>query len=124
MDLRDFYRRYNRCCNAHEFDRVGEFVAEQVQVDGEAQTLARYQANLRGWVEAFPDFRWELQHLIIEGDWLAARFHDTGTHRGVFQGVAATGRTVSTPEFAMYRVADGKITEVWGAVGDVLSQLR
>jgi aspartyl-tRNA synthetase len=125
-EIASFYRRYNDCCNAHEFGRIGEFVAEHVQVDGEAQMLDQYIANLRGWVSAFPDFRWEIRHLLIEGDRIAARFHDTGTHQGTFLGVPATGRAVSTTEFAMYRLRDHKIVEVWGTVDnlDLLDQLR
>jgi aspartyl-tRNA synthetase len=125
-EIESFYRRYNDCCNAHDFDRLGEFVAERVQVDGEELTLDRYIANLRGWVSAFPDYRWELRHLIVDDDCIAARFHDTGTHRGTFQDVPATGRTVSAKEFAMYRLRGGKIVEVWGTVDNLhlLEQLR
>jgi hypothetical protein len=64
-------------------------------------------------VDAFPDYRWELDHLLIDNCWIAAHFHDTGTHRGIFLGVPATGRSVATQEFAVYRVTAGKITEVW-----------
>ena len=37
-----------------------------------------------------------------------------GTHRGPFLGVQATGRSVSTQEFAFYRVDAGRLAEVWG----------
>ena len=32
-----FYRRYNAACNAHAFDRLSEFVAEDVQVNDQPQ---------------------------------------------------------------------------------------
>jgi predicted ester cyclase len=40
--------------------------------------------------------------------------------------VEATGRSVSTPEFAVYRIDAGRIAEVWGMAFDVplLEQLR
>lgn len=112
-DLEAFYRRYNACCNAHEFDRLGEFVASEVQVNGEAQGLQNYVRGLEAVVQAFPDYRWDLRHLLVEGEWLAAHFIDTGTHAGTFLELAATGRQVSTQEFALYRVARGRIVEVW-----------
>ena len=34
-------------------------------------------------------------------------------HRGTFRGVPPTGRPVTTQEFAMYRVENGRIAEVW-----------
>jgi predicted ester cyclase len=82
-----FYRRYNSVCNAHDFDRLGEFVADGIRVNGEPQTLARYAAGLRQVVQAFPDYRWNLSHLLVDGNWVAAHFLDTGTHRGTAFGV-------------------------------------
>jgi predicted ester cyclase len=53
-------------------------------------------------------------------------FLDTGTHRGAAFGVPGTGRAVRTQEFAFYRIAGGKIAEVWGTADDLdlLRQLR
>lgn len=107
------YRRYNACCNAHEFDRLGEFVASEVQVNGEVQGLQNYVRGLEAVVQAFPDYRWNLRHLLVDGEWLAAHFIDTGTHAGTFLELSGTGWKVSTQEFALYRVAGSRIVEVW-----------
>jgi aspartyl-tRNA synthetase len=111
--LEAFYRRYNEVCNAHAFSRLGEFVAEDVHVNGEMQGLDAYIAGLQAVVTAFPDYRWDLRHLLVDGSWIAAHFIDTGTHRGTFLGVVATGRSVTTQEFAMYRLHEQRIHEVW-----------
>jgi steroid delta-isomerase-like uncharacterized protein len=124
--LEAWYRRYNRRCNAHHFDTLGEFVAEDVVVNGAPQGLADYVAGLEEVVRGFPDYRWELEHLLTRDALIAAQFTDTGTHHGAFLGVPATGRAVTTTELALYRVADGRIAEVWVAADDlrVLDQLR
>jgi predicted ester cyclase len=118
-DLDAFYRRYNALCNAHEFDRLGEFVASDVQVNGEVQGLRDYVCGLEAVVRAFPDYRWDLQHLLVDGDWLAAHFSNTGTHAGAFLDAPATGRKVTTQEFAFYRVAGDQIVEVWGTADNL-----
>jgi predicted ester cyclase len=118
-----FYRRYMDACNAHEFDRLGEFVAADVRVNGEVQGLESYVAGLREVVRGFPDYHWDLRHLFVDGDRIAAHFIDTGTHRGPAFGVPATGRAVRTQEFAVYHLADGLIAEVWVAA-DNLSLLH
>jgi predicted ester cyclase len=125
-DLAAFYRAYNACCNAHDFEALGEFVAPDVVVNGTEHGLAAYISGLSGIVRAFPDYRWDLQHLLIDGSWIAAHFHDTGTHRDAFLGMSATGRPVSTQEFAVYRVCEGRIVEVWVAADNLrlLEQLR
>ncbi len=121
----DFYRRYNERCNAHDFDRLDEFVAADVLVNGEVQGLRNYIAGLGDVVRAFPDYRWELRHLLVDGPWISAHFQDTGTHQGTFLGVPPTGRRVETQEFAIYRVVDGKFAEVWVTADNLglLSQL-
>ena len=103
--LKDWYRRYNEVCNAHRFGELADFVADDVVVNGEPTGLAAYQEGLGAVVAAFPDYRWHLRHLVVEGSWIAAHFVDTGTHRGAFRGVPPTGRPVTTREFAFYRVA-------------------
>ena len=122
-DPKAFYRRYNACCNAHDFAGLGEFVAPDVRVNGEVWGLARYQQGLEAVITAFPDYRWHLDGLLADGDWLAARFTDQGTHLGPFLGVGPTGRIVTTLEFAFYRLERGKITEVW-VTADNLGTLR
>jgi predicted ester cyclase len=40
-------------------------------------------------------------------------FTVTGTHRGAFQGIEATGRRVAVSEFTLYRLEGGKFAEVF-----------
>lgn len=123
--LAAFYGRYNTCCNEHRFEELAEFVAHDVVINGVDRGLDAYTGGLRAVVRAFPDYRWEMRHLVVDTPWIAAHLADTGTHRETFLGVQATGRSVSTPEFAFYRV-DRQIAEVWGMAFHVhlLEQLR
>ncbi len=125
-DLDGWYRRYNEICNQHCFHLLGEYVHSDVRVNGEVQGLDDYIAGLEAVVAAFPDYRWDLQHLLVNGAWIGAHFLDSGRHSGAFLGVAATGRHVNTQEFAFYRVADGLIAEVWVAADNlrILEQIR
>ena len=125
-ELAEFYRRYNACCNEHRYDDLGEFVAPGVVINGTDRGLDAYAEGQRIVVSGFPDFHWELRHLVIDAPWIAAHLTDTGTHRGTFFGVEPTGRAVSIEEFAFYRVEAGRIAEVWGMTFHVelLDQLR
>ncbi len=125
-DLDAWYRRYNEICNQHCFHLLHEYVHSDVRVNGEVQGLDDYIAGLEAVVAAFPDYRWDLQHLLVNGAWIGAHFLDSGRHSGAFLGVAATGRYVNTQEFAFYRVADGLIAEVWVAADNlrILEQIR
>lgn len=121
--LAAFYRRYNDCCNEHRFDDLAEFVARDVVINGTEHGIEAYGEGLRTVVRAFPDYRWEVRHLVVDAPWIAAHVADTGTHRDTFHGVPATGRSVTAREFAFYRVDAGKIAEVWGtAFGEDLER--
>ena len=82
-------------------------MASDVEINGKGRGLQGYVNSVEEVVHAFPDWRWELRHLLIDGSWIAAHLDDFGTHAG-------TGRAVTTQEFAIYRIADGRIAEVWG----------
>jgi predicted ester cyclase len=124
--LAAFYGRYNVCCNEHRFEDLAQFVARDVVIDGTERGLDAYAEELRVVVRAFPDYHWELRRLLVDPPWIAAHLADTGTHRGPFLGVPASGRTVSTPEFAFYRIDADRIIEVWGSAFGVhlLQQIR
>ena len=104
--MKVWYRQYNEVCNAHRFEALASFVNADVVVNGERPRLDGYVAGLRAVVDAFPDYRWDLRHLLVEGSWIAAHFVDTGTRRG-------TRRRDTTQEFAMYRIEDRLVAEVW-----------
>ena len=72
---------------------------------------------------AFPDLHLRLDDVIEEGDKVVEKDTVTGTHRGEFNGLPPTGRSVSYGEIFIMRFADGRVAEIWGVI-DMLSQLR
>jgi predicted ester cyclase len=127
-DLAFRYESYLACCNERRFDQLGEFVDENVRGSRSADGRAAYIDGIKALVSAFPDYRWELQDLIIEGASVAARLAGRGTHTGPFAGIAPTGRVISTQELVVYRFAAGRITHCWGdldvVVRDTLTATR
>lgn len=73
--------------------------------------------------EAFPDLVWTVDQMVAEGDTVAIRYTMTGTQRGTFAGVAATGKPVTAQSMAFYRMANGKIVEERAQL-DMLSLLQ
>lgn len=104
--LEEFYGRYLRCCNEYRFAELGEFVDEDVEVNGGPMGRREYVAGVAAVIEIFSDFQWDLRHLLVDRCWLSAHLIDTWTARD--------GRSVSIQEFALYRVADGRIAASWG----------
>lgn len=73
---------------------------------------------------AFPDFEMQIVDLIAEGDKVVAQFKCSGTHRGEWLGVPATGRRFeNVDEIYVFCVQDGRLVSALG-VEDNLSRLR
>ncbi len=88
-----------------------EDVLEQAPFPGQGPGLSGVKDLLRGFLVAFPDMHWSVEEQIEEGDKVVSRFVWSGTHRGEFLGVAATGRSVSVWGIAIDRFVDGKIKD-------------
>jgi steroid delta-isomerase-like uncharacterized protein len=67
---------------------------------------------------AFPDLKAEIKDLVAEGDKVVARIVLTGTHKGDFNGIPATGKTVSFDAIDIIRFANGKCVEHWGVTDE------
>ena len=72
------------------------------------------KAICRSFRDAFPDWHSTFEELVAEGERVAERWTGRGTHRGEFQGIAATGRQVAVPGTVFYRIVGGKIVEFRG----------
>lgn len=107
-DLRDFYGRYIEALNAHEFDRMDEFVHDSIVMHSEPSSRAALVAQLHSITDAVPDFHWETQELAVNGDSLAVRLLNTGTPTKEWLGAAPTGKSIEIVEYAIYRIRDGK----------------
>ena len=62
---------------------------------------------------AFPDLTVTIDDQIAEGDKVVTRLTFSGTHRGDYRGVAATGRQATWSQIAIARIEDGMIVESW-----------
>lgn len=63
--------------------------------------------------DSFPDNHYALEHVVAEDDAVACWWTVTGTHKGEFQGLEPTGKSVRFPASGLFRIEDGKIAEVW-----------
>jgi predicted ester cyclase len=62
---------------------------------------------------AFPDYTHVIDDVVAEGDWVAVRLTFHATHQGEFQGIPATGNTVTYGGAHFGRLVDGRIAEWW-----------
>lgn len=66
------------------------------------------------YITVFPDLSITVDDTIAEGDKVVTRWTASGTHKGELQGIAPTGKQMTITGIAIYRLAGGKIAEIWG----------
>ena len=117
------YARYTEeVWNSHNPEALAQFVAADAQVHGMtpgvvAGTGLEYlKMRAQSLFSAFPDVHFEIEEIVQRDDLLAARVTLEGTQRGEFAGIRVTGKRMKVYDFAMYRVAGGKITDVWSLI--------
>ena len=101
--------------NQQRLDRADQLVKENfVELDpfpGQQQGREGLKAVLGMLIAAFPDMHWVVKEMVAEGDKVVTRFAWTGTHRGTFLGIPATGRAVEVKGVVIDRLENGLMAD-------------
>lgn len=68
-----------------------------------------------GFRAAFPDLNISVEQLVADEDNVAIAYTVTGTHRGDFLGIPATGKSIKARGVQIARFENGQIVERWGS---------
>ena len=127
QDNKNLVRRYQEHYNRNDLAALDEVLSKDLLtpliMPGIPAGLEGAKAAHRIMLKGFPDFHTHLEDLIGESDKVAARITMTGTHRGEFLGIPATGRRVEFTGMYIVQIRAGKISEHWGEE-DGVSLLR
>lgn len=120
-------RRFIDLWNTGQIAAADEFVRQDL-IDhslppGMPPGLAGFKLLVQTFRGAFPDLQITIDELAAAGDRAAARVTFRGTHRGEFQGIAATERGFTMGAIGILRFADAMVVEHW-AVLDLLGLLQ
>jgi steroid delta-isomerase-like uncharacterized protein len=110
---RALYQSYLEACNAHDFPRMQTFYTPTLVVNDVPMERATVTTQFEPVVAAFPDWHWKVRHQVVDDDYIVLHFDVTGTHRGTFQGIEATGRRIAIKQFTLYQVEGDQFTAVW-----------
>jgi len=106
--------RFLDLVDRHEFDKAGAMMSDDFQLYFSAQQLDKAQTlgMIRSVYESFADLTHDVHETIAAADRVVARMTLRGTHTGMFEGRAASGRTIGVGQISIFRVADDRITEI------------
>jgi steroid delta-isomerase-like uncharacterized protein len=76
-------------------------------------TLAGFKEKIAYMVAVFPDLEEDLLDIVGHGDTVATRWVLTGSQQQEFMGIPAAGQTIRVEGMNFYRLADGRVTDIW-----------
>lgn len=110
------HRFMKEVVNNGNYDRLDEFVTGDL-IDHTPLGETRGRDALRDTTThirtAFPDFSVTSHEVVAEGDSVAVRMNQQGTHEGEFMGFEPTGRTFDIEAMGFARLENGRIAERW-----------
>ena len=128
MDHTSSINRLYDLINAGDIDGFGRLLAddfvERDEIPGLPPTKEGVVQYFRLLLAAFPDMKMDVQDSFASGDKAVARLRVSGTHKGEFMGIPATGNLVSMNLIDITRFGDdGLAREHWG-VADQLALMQ
>ena len=120
MDHAATIRRMYELISVGEIDGFGDlmaddFVEHEEALPGMERTKDGVKQLFHVLRAAFPDLHMEPHDVLVSGHKAVARVSATGTHRGEFMGMPASGRGVNVQLIDIIRFGDdGLAREHWG----------
>ena len=109
--------RYVEATNAGELDLFDNFVVEDYvehePIPGQGMGREELKKAYVVFNTPFPDLEYVFEDLIGEGDLVVGRGVISGTHKGDFMGVPASGKKIRWTGTRLFRLKDGKVTDGW-----------
>jgi steroid delta-isomerase-like uncharacterized protein len=112
-------RFFEQAVNRRQYDVIDELVASDFVLHsallGEVHGGGAYKESVLGLLNPCPDFHATIEDLIgAENDTVVTRLTYQGTDTGGFvRGHAATGKPFEFGAIYIWRLANGKLAELW-----------
>ena len=109
-------RYFAQILNAGDFSVADTLLASDVVFRNPpivTRGIHDFKAAIDSVRAAFPDLHFTIHDEIVEADKVVFRWTVTGTQHGKFFGHSASGRTIDVSGINIFRIAAGKIQEIW-----------
>ena len=112
--VRKYREAHNQNNLAALYSRVAQDIVSHAALPGLPPGLQGGKLAHQAFLAPFPDLQTTTEDLIAEGDRVVERYTARGTHKGEFMGAPPTGKKFAIETLVIYRLAGGKIVEMWG----------
>ncbi len=103
--------------NERRLDRFHDFFSDDVVFHGDTDYVGAEGLRdgfMAPFQEAFGDLHHAIEILLLDGDHAAMRYHGTGVLQKSYDGLTPAGQKLDYHGTVIFRLADGRISELWG----------
>ncbi len=101
-----------------DFDKLSELFSNDVglKVPGLEIPLKKEDVFqlIKTHYASFPDWTHNIEDMIAEGDKVAVKLMQMGTHKEQYEGISATGKKITNPAIHIITIVDGQVKNLWG----------
>jgi len=114
--------------NTDDWDKLATLMAPDF-IDhnpdpGQKPGFEGVKEDFAGLRKAFPDFKFIINHMVAEGDWVCVHYTMTATNKGAFMGMPATGKSMTVDGFDLLHIVKGVATERWGVFDNAAMMMQ
>lgn len=111
-------RYFEELFNKGNLDICDELLAQNLKITDPARTSINsgsdaYKKLQRMYQEAFPNRKVKIDDILAANDKVVVRWTLQATHKGNLDDISATNKPVKITGISIYRLANGKISEIW-----------
>ena len=119
------HKLYEEVFNRGNLSAINECVdANLIEHQPLGPNMPEGREGLRQWVimirQAFPDVKFKIHDLVIDGDKVWVRSMMSGTQKGEMMGLPPTGKSVEVEAIDIIRFSQGKMIEHWGVFDQMI----
>jgi steroid delta-isomerase-like uncharacterized protein len=101
---------------------VEVFAVDAVDHDpapGQSPGREGFREFFRALARAFPDAHFDPEYLVADDDHVCVAYTVTGTHKGPFHDIPATGKRIEVRGLQLGRFENAEIVERWGSTDEL-----
>jgi len=98
-------------------------IVEHNPFPGQGPGVQGFKKGMTELRQAFPDLHVTVDDMLADGDKVVIRSTMTGTNKGKFMNMPATGKQIKVDGIDIVRIKDGKAVDHWG-VTDIMTMMQ
>lgn len=95
---------------------VDQIFSPNLRINGVMVGRDGPRRNVTNRLTGFPDFDVSIDEQLVSLNRVATRMTWTGTHTGIYSGLAPTGRTVSVRALTIFHFQEDIVVETWTVI--------